>query len=194
MNRFSIVTAIFVLFFVHPPTFGAFKIAGGDLVKVEGTEAKYTACRITNDWEIFTSPNPNGDAGGDGVTVFTTQQRKRICDPSDRTPILKTIGYFMAVSGPLLMLDTGTGPDVRQIHIYDLRKSTQVYVSSYSYPKGARIENGALIYWTNQDELAKSMGCKFGDWQPVGVDVETSVSLKTLKATKTGRSECVRRQ
>jgi len=186
----SIATVIFIL--VSGPVFSALEIPGGDLVHVEGTEAKYTVCRRTKGWEIIDAPNPLGNAGGDGISVFKSQNSGPICDPN-RTPVLKTIGYFMAMSGPLMILDTGTGPDIRDIHIYDLSKSTEVYRSSYTSNAEARIENRRLIHWTNRDELAKSMGCKSVGGQSVGVNVEISVDLKTLTVVETGRKECALR-
>ena len=170
-----------IVLLMSPTAFCGFEVPGGDSTRVKGTEAKLTVCRMTKDWEIIDGPNPLGNAGGDGISVYSARNLKKMCELSERPALLKTIGYFMALKENLLILDTGTGPDVRQIHIYDLVKSTQVYQASYTDHDKTRIDNGHLIYWTNRDTLTRAMGCQAANGNPVGVNVEMSIDLKTLE-------------
>lgn len=79
--------------------------------------------------------------------------------------------YFSGKYKNWLLIDRGTGPDNRDILVYDIVTHQNAYSNVYGKP--SYIESDVLYYWKNVDMLATADNCnKFSDAQKLGLSAQ----------------------
>lgn len=105
--------------------------------------------------------------------------------------------YILALENNFLITDSGTGPDPRELTIYDLNTRKKIYKDSYSQP--IDIKDNAINYWTESSEKATEKNCpELKEWEAGGlgaaIDTHMSLNLTTLTKTELGEYRCSPRQ
>jgi hypothetical protein len=106
--------------------------------------------------------------------------------------------FFFGISGDYLFVDVGTGPEPRELRIYDLARKKRVYTASYSEP--IKVSGGLTLdyYQALEKELPRSQCPQAGKWEKEGLgfgfEQRVVLDLATLKEQKIGRPRCSPRQ
>jgi hypothetical protein len=103
--------------------------------------------------------------------------------------------YFFGVQGSILILDSGTGPDRRELIFWDLDKRKKVYSTGYA---DADLEDGHVDFWLETGEATDRNCPGKKEWQShgLGAAIETRVrlSLKDFGLAKSAQTRCRPRQ
>jgi hypothetical protein len=121
-----------------------------------------------------------------------------IAKESDYEMIGLEATYLMALADNFLVLDIGTGPDIRKLAVIDLRLRKEVYSDSYVsvFPDGGvSIKENVLVYWTPTDEEANQSQCpQMQEWRSGGlgarIDKQVTLDMNTLTVEDTGERRC----
>jgi hypothetical protein len=144
---------------------------------------------------IVVERNRSGQVGTD---LLVRSRQAETCEadslPGDFVIRDEWAAYFSAIQGDLLLLDSGTGPDVRGLIIFDVvdrRRIAEIsYVDLAPGPDSASIGvwDGAAL-----DEPAPGCPSPPGGLLP-GVDSLHYVNLRTGEARFAGQTRCAQRQ
>ena len=107
-------------------------------------------------------------------------------------PVCYLAQYVSNIEGNLLIVDEGTGPDNRNIIIYDLTKRAKVFSDTYSTGDLSYLQNNTIIYWVNTNEIANKQNCpEIDEYQKMGgkAVLESKISLNLSSLTKNGLGE-----
>jgi len=171
----------------------------------DGTEKPTTStndpgCAVFKMYSVLTENDC--DAAGENITVFEGST----CDPKKSTKVLylkNGMGqWFAGLFESYLFVDNGTGPDGRDLTIYDLRKKKQVYEATYSPLMDPRIEDNALIFYKDLGDLRdkEHLNCPDAEkWLHesglgYGFEQKTKVDLKSMTEKTIGKVSCSSRQ
>ncbi len=99
--------------------------------------------------------------------------------------------YFMAIQGNLLILDSGTGPEARNLIFWDLEKKKKIHTTKYS---DADLEPEYVGYWI-ETGTANDENCpEKKEWESSGLGsvIETYVrlNLKNFSVWKSTKTRC----
>jgi hypothetical protein len=101
--------------------------------------------------------------------------------------------YFLKLAGNRLVLDSGTGPDLRDLIVWDLSKQKKVYTGQYSGP--LIMSPRRIGFWGERRSATKKECSSEQDQQKDGlrIAVETKVllSLSNLSAKVTNKTRCI---
>ena len=102
--------------------------------------------------------------------------------------------YFYGLRGDVLFIDSGTGPDVRELILIDLRTRRRLLQRSY-VELVAGLDSTTVGLWDGHALDAPAPGCEspVGGLQP-GIDSLFSVDLRTGNVRFAGRIRCASRQ
>lgn len=105
--------------------------------------------------------------------------------------------FFFGISGNLMFVDSGTGPDLRDVMIYDLTQRTKVYETSYSEPI-VLTENDTLSFWLETEEASKENCPEYEKFTSMGlgaaIETKAVLDLNNFILTKSQETRCVARQ
>jgi hypothetical protein len=85
---------------------------------------------------------------------------------------------FRALAGPWLVLDNGTGPDGRELIVWNLEQKREVFRSRYGGLIAA--DKAQLVFWRATDTVPTAANCpSLAAWraQALGAAIETQVRL-----------------
>lgn len=105
--------------------------------------------------------------------------------------------FFLALQGDLLILDSGTGPDYRDLKIWNLKSRTKGYTGQYLEILEIRPESIAL--WRETSINASPKNCpKLEEWKGYGlaaaIDRLVELRFSDFEITETSRLRCSSRQ
>jgi hypothetical protein len=111
-------------------------------------------------------------------------------------------GAFFGLYRHFVFTESGTGPDGRGIEIYDLEKKKMVYSVIYSPVGVPRIENNALIFYKDLQDLRYKEHRYCPDAEKwlresgldYGFEQRTKVDLDSLMEKGIGKITCSKRQ
>ena len=98
-------------------------------------------------------------------------------EPGDFEIHNKNAEHFLALVGSLLILDSGTAPEPRDLILWDLEKRIKVYSAPYSGPY--RIKDNGIYFWQQSGEATDANCAQAAIWrkQGLGAAIETEVWL-----------------
>lgn len=103
---------------------------------------------------------------------------------------------FSGLQGNYLLLDDGTGPDLRDLYVYDLKNKKQIFHSDYYQP--ASLRGNFLIYWVNQPKANLKVCPDYQKNQQNGLGTvvieKVILNLAVLKSQRTGTTRCITTQ
>jgi hypothetical protein len=180
------------------------------------TAADGTTCHDSAKYFVI-EKNRTDSVGSDVLVKYKTSPNQHIdcayfVDKSDYEILNGENGaqYFFAVTGNFLLMDNGTGPEQRELTIFDLNKRTQVFADEYTGTRDIGI-NGTLVqYWTTTPshtngvpiidssgtaEPATQANCpEFEQYRSDGLTpsivAHVSLDLSTLVKTDSGQRRC----
>jgi len=118
------------------------------------TKAGY--CYVFADSTIITK-SISGNVG-EQVQIKPTSDRKCKWDNSGSSwTINNDASYFWGKWKSFIFLDQGTGPDMRQLLIFDMRSRSQQFVDSYALP--IQITGSNIQYWQAIPTIATKKNC-----------------------------------
>ncbi len=101
--------------------------------------------------------------------------------------------YMLALENNFLIMDNGTGPDIRPFLVYDLNTRKIIYQDNYLEILG--VKNNKLEYWTPADTLTTAKNCPTPDGGlSAGVDSRMELNLLTLTKKNLNEYRCTVRQ
>ncbi len=105
--------------------------------------------------------------------------------------------YFFGLKDKWIFTDGGTGPEPRDLGVYDLERKKTVFRSSYGSPISLD-GKGILTFWSGEG-VATPANCKeFEMWKKAqlgaAIETKTKLNLKTLAVEKTSETRCEGRQ
>ncbi|HJZ05651.1 hypothetical protein A2634_05300 [Candidatus Amesbacteria bacterium RIFCSPHIGHO2_01_FULL_48_32] len=105
--------------------------------------------------------------------------------------------WYQELYNNFLFIDSGTGPPLREIAIYDLYKRQMIFSDGYNVP--INIENGQFDYWKGVDTQVTKENCPDKDsWESggLGTAIEEHVrfDLNSLKKSSLNETRCSPRQ
>lgn len=171
----------------------------------DGTEKPKTStndpgCAVFKMHSVLIENDP--DAAGMHITVFEGST----CDPKKSIKVLylkNDMGqWFAGLFEPYLFVDNGTGPDGRGLAIYDLKQRKLVYSAAYSPIMDPKIENNALIFYKDLQDLRYKEHRHCPDAEKwlhesgldYGFEQKTKVDLKSMTEKTIGKISCSQRQ
>ena len=109
----------------------------------------------------------NSDEPGEKITVRRDSGRADFVIP------MPEAGYFKGVSRSKLFVDAGTGPDNRQLFIYDVDKQSQYYSSSYvGEPQIIQAERFYFLLPVDEKDVTRIPDCpEKAQWEKDGLRV-----------------------
>jgi hypothetical protein len=168
------------------------------LVSTATAEEK-AVCHESSDYLIV--EGSTGEVGIHFLVKYKSKKNPRLtCEyvikPDDLEIRNEWAEYFLGLQGDLLILDSGTGPDLRGIIIWDLKKQKKVYTGTYSGE--VKIETEYMEFWLKTGD-ANDENCPEGkEWKVggLGAAIETWVHLdfSDFKLTKSSKTRCSPRQ
>lgn len=110
--------------------------------------------------------------------------------------------FYLGLTSDFLLLDSGTGPGIRGLIIYDLSKREKVFTDgyeSYPYQSAVTIQENSLIYWTGTDIEPTPENCpELEYWESAGlgavVETRVKLNLSTLTKVELGEHQCMAEQ
>lgn len=110
--------------------------------------------------------------------------------------------FYLGLTGDFLLLDSGTGPGIRGLIIYDLSKREKVFTDgyeSYPYQSAVTIQENSLIYWTGTDIEPTPENCpELEYWESAGlgavIETKVKLDLSTLTKVELGEHQCMAEQ
>lgn len=101
--------------------------------------------------------------------------------------------YFAGLRGHFLILDSGTGPDMRGLLVFDLQTRRRTFQGLYAnFERGAT--NDAIGVWQPYDLPTLRPGCPVIEGFGHGVDSLVWLNLRTGKTSYAGQVRCAIRQ
>ena len=117
-------------------------------------------------------------------------------NPGDFEIRNKNAEHFLALEGSLLILDSGTAPDPRDLILWDVEKRIKVYSGTYSGPY--RIESNGIYFWQQSGEATDANCAQAAGWreQGLGAAIETEVWLGFVdfRIVRGAATRCTARQ
>ncbi len=106
--------------------------------------------------------------------------------------------YFFGLYRHFLFLDSGTGPDGRQLIVYNLKEEKKIFQSEYYEPISID-KQGIVSFWQTSETLATEKNCKeINEWlsEGLGAAIEQKVLLRLsdLNLVVTNETRCAPRQ
>lgn len=98
--------------------------------------------------------------------------------------------YFFGLAGHFLVLDRGTGPEPRELIVYDLNSRQEVYSDQYSSP--VIFATTTITYWTPVATKVTAANCpQLGEFSAddLGAEIESHVILNLPDLTETNLQE-----
>lgn len=172
-------------------------------------------CHISSDYVVVSKQIP--DSVGSDILVKYRNANSGVpgdmsgslnvgaCDYAARSGDFEiknqNVEYFDKLVGRYLVLDSGTGPDIRGIIVYDLNKKSKVYEGLKAGGKVA-VSGATLTYWEPQQQVAvTAANCpKLGEYEKLGMGagIQAKVTLTlgddSMVQKEAGETECVMRQ
>lgn len=131
------------------------------------------------------------------VKYKTTKDQKYACEylVDDYDFQIKnewTAGVF-ALENDFLILDSGSGPEPRELIVYDLTNRKRVYTDHYSTP--VAINNNTITYWSPENTKPDETNCpKITEYTSYGLGAEIEarivLTLSTLNKNNLGEYRC----
>jgi hypothetical protein len=197
LRRYYLVLTIVIGFFIAGHAYGSIQ---GTETPIKEVEISKDTCSVFNKFIMFFV---NAKAGPEAEAKIFVRKRANKedfnCNLSKKEDWM-TINYgisnqFYGIFDRFLFLDAGTGPDVRNLTIYDLAKRKKVYSVDY-YEDTLSIEDNGLIFHKDL-ELRYKRPCpdakKFGAVD-YGFEQNTRLDLYSLDEKPIGKIECYPRQ
>jgi len=102
--------------------------------------------------------------------------------------------YFVGISNNFLFIDNGTGPDARDIFIYDLSKRKEVYRLGYNKDIIGIKEGRYFEYWIGEPATKRQCPDSYDELKQGGnqpsIETVIRLDLKTFKTIPTKRTRC----
>ncbi len=177
-------------------------IAGAERPSAHQKKSKYE-CRAFSKYVVFTTPTEDGV--GEDIRVSLRQPNATL-NQSCNINTAKTLmmianddsNFFFGLFGDYLFVDVGTGPEPRELRIYDLAKKKKIYTDSYAQP--VKISSGPSLdfYRALENNLPKRDCPQAKKWEAGGLgygfEQRVILDLTTLKAKPVGKPRCSPRQ
>ena len=157
-------------------------------------------CFVFQDYVVSTRPLPDGagevihvDRRGAGAGPETT------CAGELSGQVLQLEGadearFFFGLEAPYLLVDAGTGPEYRDLTVYDLGSGEAVFQDGYFAGQPVRIrEDGRLEYHVPlpREEAGGRYPCpQAGEWGTFGFEERVVVELPGGEMERTGEVQC----
>ncbi len=135
------------------------------------------------------------DALGSDIFVRPPAQASCAADslPGDYVFRNEWAEYFLGLRGDYLVLDSGTGPDLRGLIIIDLRTRRRVFQGSYVELEIAPSPE-LLGVWQGYELETPRAGCQTTPGLVPGVDSLVWLDLRTGRTRFAGQVRCAQRQ
>ncbi len=136
--------------------------------------------------------------GSLGSDLFARASARGRCDadslPGDLVHRNEWADYFSGVRGDVLVIDSGTGPDIREVTMLDLRSGLRLLHRSYLH-LAPSADSLTIGLWDGYYLDKTGPGCPppVGGLLP-GVDSLFTVNLRTGDVRFAGRTRCAVRQ
>jgi hypothetical protein len=136
--------------------------------------------------------------GSLGSDLFARSRETGLCDADSLSGDLvvrnQWAEYFSGVRGDVLVIDSGTGPDLREVIMIDLRTRRRLLQRSYLH-LAPSTDSLRIGLWAGYylDETAPDCPPPVGGLLP-GVDSLFTVNLRTGDVRFAGRTRCAVRQ
>jgi hypothetical protein len=145
----------------------AFSLAGGDTVRIEGD------CFHSASWSLKQDEAP---VLGRRLLAAESEDCPASQADADRVISLQDDTWLAAVHGGLLVLDTGTGPDGRDLTVLDLVSGEAIYRGPYVHDDLA-VRANAISFWVPVDAPVDRLCSRDFEADGFGVGFERRATL-----------------
>lgn len=168
------------------------------LSPLTGAASDQPICHDTSDYRVIEAPTEN-------VGTHFLIKYKTVTSPDPECRYVVADGdfelrnedaeYFLGLTGDLLILDSGTGPEPRGLIIWNLHTRTKVYSGRYA---DASLEASAMTFWIESGAATDANCPEAAEWRTSGLGavIETRVRLDfgDFKLTRSSATRCQARQ
>ncbi|TXI92534.1 MAG: hypothetical protein E6Q33_06360 [Neisseriales bacterium] len=149
-------------------------------------------CYLYSDTTVITKNN--GSEVGEVILIKTIADKKCKWDKS-AWKITGPANYYFGKFQNLIFVDNGTGPDLRQISIFDINSHIQQFNDTYVEP--ISIIKNQLSYWQSAVTIANKQNCdKFTEASKTGLtpqiqkQMQLNLSNGNFSGIPSGKIRC----